>query len=54
MEKAVAYGDRLFGTPNSAGVRLGIDALRAVAPARTVSAVLTGYWNTLRAMISLS
>lgn len=49
--KAVAYADRLFGTPNSAGVRLGIDALRAVAPASTVSAVLTGYWNALRAMI---
>ncbi len=53
-KKAVVYADQLFATPNSAGVRLGIDALRAVAPASTVSAVLTGYWNTLRPMISLS
>lgn len=52
-EKAVTYADRLFGTPNSAGVRLGIDALRAVAPAPTVSTVLTGYWSALRTMISL-
>jgi len=53
-EKAVAYADRLFGTPNSAGVRLAIDALRAVTPEQTVSAVLTGYWKNLREKISLS
>lgn len=47
-EKALAYGDILFGNSASTGVRLGVDALRASIPGPTASAVLTGYWQTLR------
>ena len=48
-EKALAYGDVLFGSAAAAGVRLGSDALRATIPEATVVAVLTGYWRALRA-----
>lgn len=47
-DKALAYGDILFGNPASTGVRLGVDALRASIPGPTATAVLTGYWRTLR------
>lgn len=48
---ALNYAELLFGTPASTGVRLGVEALRAVIPEETVSAVLTGYWKTLNSLI---
>jgi hypothetical protein len=45
---ALAYGDRLLGTPAAPGIRLGIDSLRGVLPEATVVAVLTQYWRALR------
>jgi hypothetical protein len=48
-EKALAYGDILFGSAVGTGVRLGVDALRATIPEATAVAVLTGYWRALRA-----
>lgn len=48
-EKALAYGDVLFGSAAGTGVRLGVDALRATIPEATAVAVLTGYWRALRA-----
>ena len=47
-EKALVFGDRLFGGATSVGTRLGIEALRAVVPEATASAVLTTYWRILR------
>lgn len=48
--KALDYGDILFGTAGSTGVRLGVEALRTTIPEATVGAVLTGYWRALRAV----
>lgn len=47
--KAITYGDVLFGKATGTGVRLGVEALRTTIPEATASAVLTGYWRTLRA-----
>lgn len=47
-EKALAYGDALFGSAAGTGVQLGVDALRTTMPGPTVTAVLTGYWRSLR------
>jgi hypothetical protein len=51
-EKALAYGDVLFGSLAGTGVRLGVDALRTTMPGPTVTAVLTGYWRSLRTALS--
>jgi hypothetical protein len=51
-EKAVAFGDALLGSPSATGVRLGVEALRTTMPGPTVTAVLTGYWRSLRTALS--
>lgn len=43
----IDHGRRLFGTPGSTGVALGVEALRGILPEPTVVAVLTGYWRAL-------
>jgi hypothetical protein len=48
----LVYGDQLFSTPASIGVRLGVDALRGVVPESSAVAVLTAYWRTLRVEVS--
>ena len=48
-EQALTYGDALFASATSTGVRLGVEALRTVVPEATAAAVLTGYWRALRA-----
>jgi hypothetical protein len=50
--RALEYGDELFGGPTATGVRLGVDALRAVVPEPTVVSVLVAYWRSLTAAIS--
>ena len=50
---ALKYAEVLFGTPSGIGVKLGVEALRAVIPEATVSAFLTGYWKTLDPLIRL-
>ena len=50
---ALKYAEVLFGTPSGIGVRLGVEALRAVIPEATVSAFLIGYWKTLDVLIQL-
>lgn len=48
----LGYGDQLFRTPNSPGVRLGVEALRTTLPEPTVRAVFTTYWTALRAELA--
>jgi hypothetical protein len=50
--KALEFGNVLFGGPAATGVRLGVDALRAVVPEPTVVSVLVSYWRSLTAAIS--
>ena len=47
-EKALAYLDQLFITPAAVGVRLAVEALRAVLPTDTVAAAIRGYTAELR------
>jgi hypothetical protein len=49
--RALEYCNELFGGPTAAGVRLGVDALRAVVPEPTVVSVLITYWRSLTATI---
>lgn len=49
--KALDYLDQLFVTPASTGTRLTVDALRAVLPEDTVSAVMTAYTAELRRVL---
>jgi hypothetical protein len=48
---AIEYGNRLFRTPASPGVRLGVAALAGTMPEPTVVAVLTSYWNELESIV---
>lgn len=50
--KALTYLDALFTTPASPGVRLAGEALRAILPEETVTAVTTSYTAALRHMVT--
>ena len=50
-DKALAYLDELFLAASSPGVVLAVDALRAILPAPTVTAVLTAYSNELAELL---
>lgn len=47
-EKALTYLDELFISPAAVGVGLAVEALRAVLPADTVAAAISGYTAELR------
>jgi hypothetical protein len=50
-KKALAYADALFGAPTAVGVRLTVDALQALVPEPTVTAVMTAYTAELRRLL---
>jgi hypothetical protein len=50
-EKALTYAGELFGAAASVGVRLTVDALQALVPARTVTAAMTAYAGELRRLL---
>ena len=49
--RALEFGDKLFAATNATGTRLGVEALRGTLPEQTVTAVLVGYWDSLRAQL---